>query len=120
MRIKESLQLDGMIRERAASLAMEPRHDMLIKKAKCLELLIKCQEELDDVMSGNEPIEPPTPNINVNISPGRPGSSGPTKVPYLPFDGGDIARELKKALFGNRPGGHWTPSTIGRRGQKDG
>ncbi len=103
MRIKESLALDSIIRERANSLAQEPDHLRLVKKAKCLAALIECQEELDEIMANVEPevIEQTTNvgDIVVNVQgPSGRGNSRASKTPYQPFDGGDIGRATAQAI----------------------
>jgi hypothetical protein len=92
-----------MIRERAHALASEHRHEVLVKKCKVLSMLIQCQEKLDEIMLDETTIEPPVRNVgDINVSidngRGRGGNSGPSKVPFQPFDGGDLAAELKKEL----------------------
>lgn len=93
MRIKESLALDSIIRERANTLATEPRYDLLEKKARVLVALVNCRAELDQIMVEEE-VEYVTNNINVNVD----GGKGRTKVPFQPFDGGDLGRDIARQL----------------------
>jgi len=97
MRIKESLQLDTMITDRALSLGREGDRDRMIKKAKVLEALIRCQEELDEIYVDEEEEETvEVGDINVNISGGRGGTS--SNAPFRPFDPGDIGRQVAEEL----------------------
>lgn len=101
MRIKESLALDSIIRERADTLFAERRHDVLEQKARVLVALMDCRADLDDIMSAEEVVENVTNigDVNVNIEGGKGrGNSGPGKVPYQPFDGGDLGRDFAKRL----------------------
>lgn len=103
MRIKESLQLDSMITERALSLGREGNRDRMVKKAKVLEALIRCQEELDEIYMDEEE-EPMGPNIgDINVTmqgPGK-GRGGPgtaSNAPFRPFDPGDLGREVAREI----------------------
>lgn len=76
MRIKESLILDSLISERAFSLSSEHDRERMVKKAKVLEALIRCQEELDEIYADEyeeEPMGPSISDINVNIKGSGPG-----------------------------------------------
>lgn len=102
MRVKESLILDGLINERAKSLAIEGKRDRMIKKAKVLEALIRCQEELDEIYEDVEYEEPTTNvgdiNVTLNQGGGGRGNSGPAKPTFQPFDGGDLAASVGKLV----------------------
>jgi len=92
-----------MIDERIRLLAAEGNRELRIKKAKCLDALIRCQEELDEIYKDVEEQEMPHPHvgdINVTLTPpkGRGGAGGAVSNPFRPFDGGDIAREMAEQL----------------------
>lgn len=102
LRIKESLQLDSIIRDRAASLPLEGNHDRFIKKSKVLAALIECQEKLDVIMAnadfGEESRVTNVGDINVTLNDGKGRGGAGSNAPFRPYDGGDIARSVAKQL----------------------
>ena len=98
LRIKESLHLDTVIRDRAHSLFLENDLERLKKKAKCLAAMITCQEEMDEIMAGEPEEVAPTTNIgDIHVNVAGSGGAG-SNAPYRPFDGGDIGRQVAKEL----------------------
>jgi hypothetical protein len=103
MRIKESLQLDSTIRDRAASLPLEPNHSRFIKKSKVLAALIECQEKLDEIMRDADFGEKPRTtigdiNVTLNGDGGKGRGGANSNAPFRPFDGGDVARQVARQL----------------------
>lgn len=103
MRIKESLALDSIIRDRANTLSAVSQPDMLEKKARVLVALMDCRAELDQIMTDEEAVAAENVtnvgDINVNIEGGGKGRGGAGgKVPFQPFDGGDLGRDIARRL----------------------
>jgi len=102
MRIKESLALDSIIRARADTLATERRHDVLEKKARVLVALMDCRFELDQIMIDEEAVAAENVtnigDISVNIEGGKGRGGAGGKVPFQPFDGGDLGRDIARRL----------------------
>lgn len=97
MRLKESFALDAIIKERAKSLSRpeileNSRH--LGRRAQVLKALIDCRDLIDDIMRTEMPAIR-VGDINIQLPPGAASGSARS---FQPFNGGDLAQEVKREL----------------------